>query len=148
MQDSSQTVVVSSGDGIKFVVMATCTGDRQSQKGFCQNIELIVDLVGPSLDRVGRRVQDLTKPEDPRTDRRLPERTVLTEALIGNQIAGNLLADKSIIGQVLVEGPDDIVPITPGIQLVIVIFVAVGLRKPHQVQPVSGPSFPVVLRIQ
>src|SRR5438132_116195 len=68
--------------------------------------------------------------------------------LCGEQVSGNMLADKLIVGEVLVERPDDIVTVAPCIKLVIVELVAIGLRESDQVQPMPSPTFDVMWRCQ
>jgi hypothetical protein len=55
-----------------------------------------------------------------------------------------VLADELIVSDILVEGADDIVTISPRVQLVVIVFVAIRLRIADKVEPVAGPTFAVV----
>ena len=47
---------------------------------------------------------------------------------------------------VLIERVHDIVSVTPGVRLGIILLEAVGLGKAYEVQPVTSPAFAVVRR--
>ena len=63
-------------------------------------------------------------------------------------IAGQLLADEAVERFVGVETADHVIAIAPGIRLVAVALVAVGLGVAHQVEPVPTPFFAVVRGVQ
>ena len=54
-----------------------------------------------------------------------------------------MLLDEAVIGTVLVEGPDDVVPISPQMRLGVVDGAAAGVGVARQIQPVPAPVFPV-----
>ena len=55
-------------------------------------------------------------------------------------VTGQLLAKEPIVGFVLVEGPDDVVAVSPGMGLGVVRLVAVGLCEAHEIQPMAAPT--------
>ena len=68
------------------------------------------------------------------------------EALRGDSIAEDMFLDKGIVGEILVEGADDVISIAPGFVLVEIEFVAVRFGEAHEIEPVAGPAFPITGR--
>ena len=64
---------------------------------------------------------------------------------IRNQVAGKLLLDESVIGQILVQRLDHPIAIKPDIAH-LVFFVAVRVGIPCSIQPVAAPAFTVMGR--
>ena len=65
----------------------------------------------------------------------------------GDQVAGNLLDDELVVGQVAVQGGDD--PVAIGVHLARLVFlVAVGVGVARGVEPDPAPALAVVRRIQ
>src|SRR5205814_141208 len=65
----------------------------------------------------------------------------------GQEVAGDLLFDKFVVGQVVVEGADDPVAITPRFGDVAVAADAarvLGIGVAHDVEPVAAPVFAVM----
>ncbi len=58
-------------------------------------------------------------------------------------VSRQLLADKSIIGLVLVETGNHVVPVMPGMGPHEIKFKTVGIRVAGQVEPVSAPAFSI-----
>ena len=61
-------------------------------------------------------------------------------------IAGDLVADELVVGQVGVEGLDDVVAVRPGIGSLGVDLKAMGVGVAHDIEPVLGPAFAMVRR--
>ena len=59
------------------------------------------------------------------------------------RIAGQLFFDEAGVGLVLVEGPDDVVAIGPGVRTELVLVVAVGVAVVDHVEPMATPAFAV-----
>ena len=59
-------------------------------------------------------------------------------------VAGDLLRDEAIVGQVVVEGADDVVAIPPGIREVDVPFFPGRFAETGHIQPMPPPAFAVV----
>ena len=67
--------------------------------------------------------------------------------IVGRQdVAGDLLAEKLVVGLVGVERLDHIVAIPPGIGAELITLEAVGVGVVGDVEPVAGPAFAVVGR--
>src|SRR5947209_3683947 len=58
-------------------------------------------------------------------------------------VAGDLFADQTVVRLVVVEGPDQIVAVVPGLGPQLIDPVAVGVGVADQVEPVLGPSLAV-----
>src|SRR5262249_15280415 len=63
-------------------------------------------------------------------------------------IAGNLFADEASIRPVVIEGPDQVVAIWPGVLARAVLVVAVRLGEVDNVHPVSRPALAVSRRCE
>ena len=127
--------------------MTAGAGDRQALGRLGQHVDLVVDLVSPRLDRVGRGIEDLPQPVHAGSDRVDVVRAVRRQPR-RHEVAGDLLLQEAVVGQVGVERLDDVVAEPPSIELVVVEFVTVGLGPAHQVQPVSPPALPVMRRAE
>ncbi len=69
--------------------------------------------------------------------------------IVGFQfVAGQLLADETVVGQIVVEGADYIIAILVGIGTEIVFFEAFGFAVADQIEPVLSPVFAVARRGQ
>src|SRR5262249_62198853 len=61
-------------------------------------------------------------------------------------VAGELLAEESVVGLVVVEGVDDVVAVTPGEGAWVVRLEAVALGEAGEVEPERGPALAVLRR--
>ena len=59
-----------------------------------------------------------------------------------------MFGDKLVVRQILVESADDIVAIAVGVRQVHVELVPRGLGETHKIEPMPGPAFAVVRRIE
>ncbi len=129
------------------MVVATGTGHGQSLGSLRQDVDLVVDLVSPRLDRVGRGIQYLPQPVPTGSDWVDVVRAVCRQPR-RHQVARDLLLQEAVVGQVGVERFDDVVTEPPSVELVVVEFMTVRFGPAHQVQPVSPPALPVVRRAE
>ena len=146
-QDTVERVVVFGGDRVQLVIVAAGTGNRQPLKSLGERVDLVVDHVGADFPE-GHAVvvTHFPQPEESRPgDGFIQSQPVVDPGLL-QQIAGHVFPDQLVKGQVLVEGPDQIVPIAPGSQQLVVPLVAIGLPEAHQVHPVPRPPFSQVGR--
>jgi len=65
---------------------------------------------------------------------------------VGQDVAGDLLADELVVGEIGVETVDDIIAVTPRVRAELVVFETVTLGVADHVQPVAAPTFAVVRR--
>ena len=63
---------------------------------------------------------------------------------LGEQVAGDVLGEEPVVGQVGVEGADDVVAVAPGVGDLVVELVAVRLGVADQIEPVPAPALAVV----
>ena len=63
-------------------------------------------------------------------------------------IPSNLKANEAIIGHVLIQCPNDPVPISPSMFADLVTFKPMSVRKMGDVEPMLGGSFPILRRFQ
>ena len=66
---------------------------------------------------------------------------------VGQQVAGELLDDELVVGQVAVEGVDDPVAVEPD-EARLVLLEAVGVGVARGVEPVAAPALAVVRRLK
>ena len=63
-------------------------------------------------------------------------------------VAGQLLANETIVGQIVVVGLNDIIAVTMGVGAQIIFFETLGFAVAHQIEPVLGLMFAVARRGQ
>ena len=123
------------------MVVAAGTVDGQAEKCLTGGGHNVIKLVVAVLQPVGRLV--IPKPQ--------PVIAGCNQAVggrLGQFITGKLLNHELVIGLVVVEGPDHIVAIPPGVRLVAVPLKAVGVGIANQIEPVPGPLLTVVGRVK
>ena len=86
-------------------------------------------------------------PEREERGRRQPRELLL--GVVGlEQIAGNLLPDELVIGQIAIEGGDDVVAVPVGVRVGQILVETVRLRIADDVEPVPAPTFTVAGRVE
>ena len=151
-----QPVVIFLRKRIKFVVVATGALERQTQKGGGRGIDVIRQPLITQLGQIQGRLLDLrSKRIQRRANSRFevlqlfgrhPVHTRQAEIVRPELISGDLLLDEPVIGLVIVEGLDDVIPVAPRIRIVDVAFVPCAVGIPHHVQPMPSPPFSVARR--
>ena len=140
-QESEQCVVVPLRNGVELVVMAAGAGYRQSKKGFAQHIDSVVESFDFILAQVNRGILLLTE-EGPSGGK---DRFIGAGGRIQpgsrQQVAREVLCNQLRVGNILVEGPDEVVPIVEGIGDEKVGFMTARFGVVHQVHPMPGPAF-------
>ena len=117
--------------------MAPGAADRQRHEAAPDHVDAIVDDVGLVFQEAAADRQEPHRRERP---------PVLPELQL---IGGDLLNDELIVGQVVIEGPDDPVAVGVGVrEPPLAEGVALRIGVPRQVQPMPPPPLPVVGRIQ
>ena len=147
VQDPVERVIVLGGNGVQLVVVAAGAGHRQTLKSLGEGVDLVVDHVGADFPE-GHAVvvTHLSQAEESRPGQGLVQSQPAVDAGLFQHIAGHVFPDHLVEGQVLVEGPDEIVPVAPGSQQLVVPLVAVGFPVAHHVHPVTRPPFTQVRR--
>ena len=120
------------------MVVAAGAGDRQPLKRFAKRVDLVLDHLRFFEGDVGGRGRDLHHPLAASAENGLVDSE--HGIVPGRQeITGQMLGKKAIVGHVGVQRPNDVIAIPPGVGDRIIADIAPGLTKPHQVEPVFGP---------
>ena len=126
---------------IELVRMTPCTGDSQSEESTREDIDTIVESLGPGLGlAVGVATVGLVgraDGEEPAAGPRL--------GFVRHQLPGHLMAHDLVVGQVPVEAVDDPVAVPPRMRQCGVVQVTTeALAVAGHIQPVTAPAFAVV----
>jgi len=116
------------------VVVAAGAREGRAEEGGGRGPDHVVQFVGTL---VGRQHGVGGFHAIPRTADEEAGRGVRTEL-----VAGELFADEAVVGQVGVEGLDDVVAVRPGVGAGEVGLETVGLGEARHVQPMAGPFLP------
>ena len=95
---------------------------------------------------VGRPVLPVGEVEERGTRGRLVVAGLLLEARLRQLVPGQGLHHELVVGHVLVEGPDQVVPVAVDIRHGVVRLEGLGLRETHHVHPVPRPALAEVGR--
>ena len=120
------------------MVVAAGAVDRQAEKHLPGGCDDVVEPVVAKLLAVGRFVVPDTEPVVARRDKGVVRR-------LGQFVAGQLLDHELVVGLIVVERPDDVIAIPPGMRLVAVAFEGVCVGIANQIEPVSSPLLAVML---
>ena len=140
-EEGQQPVVILLADRVELVVVTTCTADGESQEDLGGRPQDVVEIFEPRLLPVHWLI--------------LPD----AQAIISGRddtggghffqlVTGKLFTGKLVKRFVAVERPNYVVTKSPDIWFGVIAFVAVGFGIADQVQPVAGPLFAVVRRLQ
>ena len=140
-EDSGQCVVIGGRDGVELVVVASSTANSQSEERPADGVDLFVDDVHLHFARIvfgehlGSDYQEAGGDD--------AFESCLGRGIVGEQIAGELFADELVVGQVRVEGIDDVVSVSKriGVAEVFVETIRVGIAC--DIEPVSGPALSI-----
>ena len=134
VKDAGERVVILVRDRVKFVIMTARTTESHRHDCATEGVDLLVDDVGAFFDRVFFG-------EDFRAD---GEEAGRGEIRFGQEIASELFAQEDVVGQIAIEGVDDVVAIAERIRVRVVLVTAVGITVAGNVEPVSPPAFAVM----
>ena len=141
MQDSSQGVVVLARNGIELVIVAAGTAYCEPKDGLAECINLFVDAVRPFFHGVlfGKNLGSDGK----ETGGGQGRASGIGTLLVAEKITRNLLAKKLIVGQVTIEGANDIVAIMVRVWVGMVFIAPVRVGVARHIKPMPSPPFPV-----
>ena len=146
-ENGQHRVVIPLRNGIELVVVTTGTGDGHSQEGRSGGSHDVVEFVVFGLDLVIRLIVVDSHAQEAGGHHRIfpgiPRPTVFFQQRRGQFIAGDLLADELVVGLVLIEGADHVVPVAPCFAFFSVPLVAIALGKPDDIQPVAPPPLSI-----
>ena len=152
-QDGAQAIEVALGEGIILVIVAAGAGQGQAHHRRAQHLHLVGhhvqplgdEVLGPGPGAVGSHAQESG------SDQRfhLIRSQGIELSVVYQLVARDLLQQESVVGFVVVEGSDDVVPVAVGMGPQIVgMDLSFGVGVPGRIQPVSAPAFPVLRGIQ
>ena len=148
VEGAEERVVVALADGVELVIVATGAGHGQPHERLRHHVHLVVRPLHPVFPRIHRLVAVLDEAVVRGRDDGLVQAAVRVEPGLGQQVAGQVLADELVVGHVGVERPDQVVAIAPRLRDVRVALAAVRLAVAYQVHPVTGPALAEVRRVE
>jgi hypothetical protein len=137
--ESEERVIVGLGDRVELVLVAAGAADGQAEKCGGDGADVVVEIVVVG----GFFIVGLVVPDAKAIEAGGDEGIV---GDIFDFIAGQLLADKLVVGFVLIECAYDVIAIAPGVGFFAVALVAVGLGVADDVEPEAGPALAVARR--
>ena len=84
----------------------------------------------------------LSQTQERGSDQRLVDTLLGVDARFFEQVAGQMFANELVVGNVLIERADEIIPVEPRAFDFVIPIVAESLGEPHDVHPVTGPMLP------
>ena len=147
VQNPVERVVVLGRNRVNLVVVAPGAGNRRPLKRLRQRVNLVVHHVRPQLPKlVAVVVAHLPQPVERRRQHRLVP--PVHHPRLRQQIPRHVFPHELVVGNVPVEGPDQVIAIVPRALNLVVPLVAVRLGVAHHVHPVPRPPFAVARRSQ
>ena len=137
-EEARERVVVPLAEGIELVIVAASAADRETEEGATDGVDLLVHRVEMQLLFVTLREHLRPEREETRSDHLT---ATLLGSLCGHEITRDLLANELVERFVVIEGINDVVPVTPGLVEGVVAVTAVRVGVAHEVQPVAAPFF-------
>ena len=118
--------------------MATSTGNRDTEKGLRDGVDLLISEIHGELARISAIERFRADGEKAGGDEVFRAFSI---ALVRHQVTGDLLADELIKGFVLVNRVDDVIAIPPGLREGHIDIAARGLGIAGDIEPVTCPTF-------
>ena len=145
-EDAEEGVEVGLGDGVEFVVVTAGTGDGEALEGFGDGVDLVVGEGDHFVQGIDGReaVEDHAELAD--ADGAFIEAVV--DAWFGEEVTGDGFLNELRVGDVGVEGADEVVAVAVGVGDGGVAFGAVGFGVTDPVHEVAGPFFAEVGGVQ
>ena len=141
---AGEGVVVFVGDGVKLVVVAARAAEREPEECLAECVEPIVGAVSLVLSQIGGRLHLFTEIPKAGAHHRFIRAGCRIDPRGGQEVAGNLLAHKLVVGKIGIEGPHDPIAILPGIGERVVDVVAAGLAEAGHIEPVPGKALAIL----
>src|SRR5678815_2641068 len=139
-ENSIEAVEILRGDRIEFVVMTTRALDGEAQECFPECFDLPVDHRNFFTLHVDGRGVAFDHPVPCGSKARFVEFQSAVPSRL-EQITGDLFLDKTIVGEIRIECPNEIVAIPPGVWIKVVMFGTVRLCIANKIHPMTGPAF-------
>ena len=147
-EDAVEGGEVGLADGVELMVVAAGAGDRESEEGLRDDVDLVIDVADLLIDRVDRLVAVFDHAEVAGAYGRLIELFRFVEARGLQQVASELFADELVVGDVGIEGADEVIAVAPGLRDGRIAFAAVRVGVADEIHPVAREVFAVARRGQ
>ena len=146
-KDGQHRVVIALGNGVKFVVVASGTRDGHSEEGRSGGSDNVIQFVELGLELVIRLVVMDTQSQKSGGDHRVfpgvSRSTGCSHQTRCPFITGDLFSNEAVVGLVLIEGPDDVIAVAPGLPFFTIPLIAIALSKSNNIQPMTPPPLPI-----
>ena len=140
-EDPVEGVVVAGADRIELVIVAAGAAEAQGHDRLPHRVDRVLDREVVVLFRIeAEAARDREKPSG-----RHALGIRLGRSLRGEDIAGDLLAEKLVVGEIAVEGIDAVIAVAPSDRNGIVCRLAGGVGVANDVEPVARPSLAIGL---
>ena len=123
------------------MIVASGAGNGQSHGGLGEGIDLVVGEGDLFLVGIGHSEAVRDHTEVPGADGGFIEAEIIVDAGRFEEVAGEVFEEELVVGDVGVEGADDVVTILRSIGNGGIPFAAVGLGVAEPVEPVASPAF-------
>ena len=130
------------------MVVAAGAGDRESEEGLRDDVDLVVHVADLLVDRVHGLEAVFDHAEVAGAKGGLVEFFRGVDARGFQQVSGELFADELVVGDVGIESADQVVAVAPGLRNGGIAFAAVRIGVADEVHPVAGEVFAVARRSQ
>ena len=147
-EDAEQGVVVALADRVELVVVAPGAGHRQSLECLREDVDLVVRPLDPVLPGIHRLEAVFDHPVVARAEERFVQALRLVVAGALQQVAGQVLPNQLVVGNVGVQGADQVIAVAPRLGQIRIALAPVRLGVTHQIHPVPRPALAEVGRLQ
>ena len=135
-EEGLKTVVIALGERLELMIVAARAAHGQAKKSQRGGIGNIVERVVAALFLVGTvhhiRAEKIEAGGRERLGVAGPE-----------FVAGDLLADKTVVRLIVIEGANNVVPVTPRMRAYGIVLKAIGLGEAGEVEPVPPPALTI-----
>ena len=147
-EDSVQRIEVFLGDWVELVIVTTSAGNRQALERLRKHVDLVVDNLDLIVESIHGHVSVLDHAQVASAQYRFVELLLLVDPRVFKEVPCQVFQQHSVVGNVRVEGADEVVTITPCHRQTKVALAAVGLAVAHPVHPEPRPVLAEALGVQ
>ena len=125
--------------------MATGAGDGEPEEGLGDDVDLVVHVLYLFVRGIERLEAMFDQAEVARADGGFVDTFLGIHAGLLQEIARELLAHELIVRYIPIEGPDQVVAITPRLDDLRIAFAAAGIGVADEVHPMASEVFAITL---
>jgi hypothetical protein len=122
------------------VVVAAGTCQRDPQETLGHHVELVVNACGLVAEYIDRCVGCFTEEPESGTNDRFVKSGIRVTSRVAQQVARQVLNNELVIWNVLVQGPNQVIPILVGMVDGIIKLVSMALGIANEIHPVPSPT--------